>query len=91
LSDGTDFNSSIKELGILLLTAVRNPSAHRSLIAFAGWSSSAHASVMAIMAIRDASVREHFVGTGIFVVIRVPLLVLAPAKRVDERPLATSA
>jgi len=78
-------------LGILLLRAVRNPSAHRSLIAFAGWSSLAHASVMAIMAFRDASVREHFVGTGIFVVIGVPLLVLAPAKRADERPLATSA
>ena len=31
-------------LGIFLLLAVRNPSAHRSLIAFTGWSSLAHAS-----------------------------------------------
>jgi len=30
-------------LGIFLLIAVRNPSAHRSLIAFAAWSSFAHA------------------------------------------------
>lgn len=30
-------------LGILLLISVRNPSAHRSLIAFAAWSSFAHA------------------------------------------------
>jgi hypothetical protein len=30
-------------LGILLLIAVRNPSGHRSLIAFASWSSFAHA------------------------------------------------
>jgi len=30
-------------LGILLLAAVRNPSQHRSLIAFAAWSSFAHA------------------------------------------------
>ena len=29
-------------LGIFLLIAVRNPSAHRSLIAFAAWSSFAH-------------------------------------------------
>ena len=29
-------------LGIFLLMAVRNPSAHRSLIAFAAWSSFAH-------------------------------------------------
>jgi hypothetical protein len=34
-------------LGIFLLLAVRNPSAHRSLIAFAAWSSLAHAALMA--------------------------------------------
>src|SRR5258708_31969011 len=33
-------------LGIFLLIAVRNPSAHRSLIAFAAWSSFAHAVAM---------------------------------------------
>lgn len=33
-------------LGIFLLTAVRKPSAHRSLIAFTAWSSLAHAAVM---------------------------------------------
>lgn len=33
-------------LGIFLLIAVRNPSAHRSLIAFTAWSSFAHAVVM---------------------------------------------
>lgn len=32
-------------LGIMLLMAQRTPSAHRSLIAFAAWSSFAHASV----------------------------------------------
>ena len=36
-------------LGILLLMALRKPSAHRSLIVFAGWSSIAHAAVRAIM------------------------------------------
>src|SRR5215470_13992223 len=41
-------------LGILLLMAVRNPSAHRSLIAFAGWSCLAQAGVMAVIAFRDA-------------------------------------
>jgi hypothetical protein len=35
-------------LGVFLLLASRNPSAHRSLIAFAAWSSFAHASVMAV-------------------------------------------
>jgi hypothetical protein len=33
-------------LGIFLLLAARNPSAHRSVIGFAAWSSLAHASVI---------------------------------------------
>jgi len=36
-------------LGVFLLIAVRNPSAHRSLIAFAAWSSFAHAVAMSIL------------------------------------------
>jgi len=42
-------------LGVFLLLASRNPSAHRSLIAFAAWSSIAHASVMAVQAIYDVN------------------------------------
>src|SRR5882724_5693196 len=61
-------------LGILLLIAVRNPSAHRSLIAFAAWSSFAHAAVMAVMAFRDASERGDLLGVPILVVIGVPLI-----------------
>ena len=75
-------------LGILLLIAARNPSAHRSLIAFAAWSSIAHAAVMAIMALRDASERGHLLGVAILLVIGVPLVVLAPAKQPGERPSA---
>jgi hypothetical protein len=78
-------------LGILLLVAVRNPSAHRSLIAFAGWSSLAHAAVMAIMAFRDTGQRELLLGVALFVVVGIPLIVLAPAKPAGERASATSA
>ena len=35
-------------LGIFLLLAARNPSANRSVIAFAAWSSFAHGAVMAV-------------------------------------------
>ena len=35
-------------LGIFLLQASRNPAKHRSLIAFAAWSSMAHAATMAL-------------------------------------------
>jgi|SRR5437879_4383557 len=72
-------------LGILLLLAARNPSAHRSLIAFAAWSSIAHASVMAVMVFWDADERGHLLGVAIFVVIGIPLIVLAPAKQPVER------
>ncbi len=68
-------------LGIFLLIAARNPSAHRSLIAFAGWSSVAHAAVMAVQAVYDVAERVHFlVGVLLFVIIGVALLALAPAK-----------
>src|SRR5438046_9894089 len=36
-------------LGVFLVLAARNPSAYRSLIAFAVWSSFAHAAVLALM------------------------------------------
>jgi Na+/H+ antiporter NhaA len=78
-------------LGILLLIAVRNPSAHRSLILFAGWSSLAHASVMAIMAVRDPRAHEHLWGVGIFAIIGIPLLLLAPTKEQEHRSLASGA
>lgn len=68
-------------LGILLLIAVPNPSVHRSLIAFAAWSSLAHAAVMSVMAYRDASARDYLVGVAIFGVIGALLLFLTPAKR----------
>ena len=72
-------------LGIMLLMALRNPLAHRSLIAFAAWSSFAHASVMAIMVLRDSRSRGEWPPVVVFVVIGVALLALAPAKQSAER------
>ena len=45
-------------LGIFLLMAVRNPSANRSLIAFAAWSSFAHGAVMAVLAFQIPNERR---------------------------------
>ncbi len=79
-------------LGIFLLSAVRNPSAHRSLIAFAAWSSFAHAIVMTVLAFQNASERTGFlVGSVILVVIGVALIVLGPAKPSVERVAAAGA
>lgn len=76
-------------LGIFLLIAVRNPPAHRSLIAFAAWSSFAHALVMSILGFEMASERAGFLGgSAVLVVIGVVLLVLAPGKQAGQRPAA---
>ena len=72
-------------LGIFLLLASRNPSAHRSLIAFAAWSSFAHAAVMAVQASLNLIPRTELMGVAFFVVIGVALIVLAPAKHTVEK------
>jgi ABC-type Fe3+-siderophore transport system permease subunit len=72
-------------LGILLLAAVRNPAAHRSLITFAAWSSLAHAGVMTVMVFRDVRAHEHWPGVIIFAAIGIAMIVLAPARQSPER------
>ena len=68
-------------LGIFLVLAVRNPSAHRSLIAYAGWANIAHAAVMTAMAIHPASDRRGLlIAAAGFSPIGIVLLVLAPPK-----------
>ncbi len=67
-------------LGILLLLSVRNPAANRSLIAFAAWSSFAHATVMSIMALQSATDREGLWASALLVVIGAVLIALRPAK-----------
>jgi hypothetical protein len=78
-------------LGVFLLMAVRNPSANRSLIAFAAWSSFAHAAVMAVMVLRAAAYRGDLVGVVVLIVIGVALIALAPARQSRERVSAAVA
>jgi hypothetical protein len=73
-------------LGIFLLIAVRNPAAHRSLIAFAAWSSFAHAVTMSIQGLEIPSQRVGFlVASAVLVVIGVSLIALAPTKQKLEQ------
>jgi len=82
----------VAALGIFLLVAVRNPSAHRSLIAFAAWSSFAHAVAMSILGLEIASQRVGFlVGSAVLVVIGLALIALAPGRRSRELRSAASA
>ena len=78
-------------LGIFLLIAVRNPFAHRSLIAFAAWSSFAHAVAMSILGLEIPNQRVGFlVGSAVLVVIGIALIVLAPAKQTVGRVSAAT-
>jgi hypothetical protein len=67
-------------LGVFLLVASRNPSAHRSLTAFAAWSSFAHATVMGVQASQGFIARRELLGVATLIVIGVALIALAPAK-----------
>jgi hypothetical protein len=80
------FISLYVTLGIFLLLAARNPSANRSVIAYAGWANIAHAAVMAVMAVHIATERRGLlIAVAVFGVIGAALIVLAPAKPSAER------
>ena len=78
-------------LGIFLLLAAGNPSANRSLIAFAAWSSVAHASVMAVQVYYNLIARREGLGVLFFAVVGLVLLALAPAKPSRELASASAA
>jgi len=78
-------------LGIFLLLAARNPSAHRSLISFTAWSSFAHALVMGTQAYRKIIGRQELIGVAVFAVIGVVLIALATAQKSGERTSAAGA
>ena len=75
-------------LGIFLLLAARNPSEHRSLIAFTAWSSFAHAGVMAVQVYYNLIARTEGYGVLFFGIVGVVLIALAPAK--SSRALASA-
>jgi len=72
-------------LGIFLLLAARNPSANRSLIAFAAWANIAHGAVMAVMAVHLPNERpDLLIAAAVFGVIGLVLIVLPPPTRLVE-------
>lgn len=78
-------------LGIFLLRASRNPSAHGSLIAFTAWSSFAHATIMGMQAFLSFIARGEFLGVAIFILIGVALIALAPTKQSVEQRSSVAA
>lgn len=72
-------------LGVFLLLAVKEPARHRSLIAYAAWSSLAHASTMTIQSAQAAARGMHRSDSPgdiiIFGIIGLALLALLPGKQ----------
>lgn len=69
-------------LGFFLLLTVRNPSAHRSLIAFTAWSSLVHGAIMAVQAYQNVIPRMDLLRAVLPLgIIGVVLIVLAPGRQ----------
>src|ERR1041385_5703884 len=85
------FYTILATLGVFLVLAARNPSAHRSLIAYAVWSSFAHTAVMALMAIQLPTKRgELLAGVAVTGLSAVLLFVFAPSAARSEGAVPVS-
>jgi len=85
------FISIYVTLGIFLLLAARNPSAHRSVISFGGWANLAHAAVMTVMAIQLPNERKGLLtASALFGLIGAALLGLLPARASSKELVSTA-
>jgi len=77
------FLSFFVVLGLFLLLAVKKPSAHRSLIAFAAWWSLFHATVMAVQTIEawNRGIHRDYTDVVIAGIIGAVLLSVTPTER----------
>src|SRR5579864_7460315 len=77
-------------LGVFLLLAARNPSEHRSLIAFTAGSSLVHGWIMTAQALGSSMEHGHLLGdVPALLVVGIALIVLAPAKQSAAKAMAT--
>ena len=66
-------------VAVFLILAARNPAAHRSLIAFAAWSSLVHGAIMFVQAFQDSTQAGHLFGDApALVVVFIVFLLLSP-------------
>jgi peptidoglycan/LPS O-acetylase OafA/YrhL len=69
-------------LGVFLLLAARRPTAHRSLITFAGWGTLAHDAVMAVQASQLKQLRSELLPVIVVALLCVALIALVPSKQI---------
>jgi hypothetical protein len=65
-------------LGVFLLLAVKQPIAHRSLIAFTGWGTLAHDAIMAVQAHQLHQLRSEALPLVVIALLCVALIWLTP-------------
>jgi hypothetical protein len=79
-------------LGVFLLIASRNPSAHKSLIWFTVWSSAVHGAIMGVQGLSDAAERGHLVGDApALILVAIILAVLMPRTAILAVPRTAQA
>jgi FtsH-binding integral membrane protein len=85
---GPMLNAVLATLGVFLLLAARNPSAHRSLILFAAWSSFAHAAIMLVMSFQVPAQRGVLLASVAMVGLGGVLLMVVAPSRSDQSSVA---
>ena len=86
------FVSLYATLGVFLLLAVKHPAKHRSVIAYAAWSSLAHAATMTIMSLQAVAHGTHRQDSPqdivMFAVIGAVLLALLPVRQASPAAMS---
>ena len=78
-------NAVLATLGVFVALAARNPSAHRSLIQFAAWSSFAHAAIMLVTSFQVPAQRGVLLASAAVTALAGVLLLatVPPARQVS--------
>ncbi len=87
-TSGPMLNSVLATLGIFVALAARNPSAHRSLILFAVWSSFAHAAIMLVTSFQVPTQRGVLLASAAVTALAGVLLMIVAPSRNDHSSVA---
>ena len=85
---GPMLNTVLATLGVFVILAARNPSAHRSLIQFAIWSHFSHAAIMLVMSYQVPAQRGVLLVSAAVTALAGVLLMLSLPSRDDKAGVA---
>ncbi len=85
---GPMLNAVLATLGVFVFLAARNPSAHRSLILFAAWSSFAHAAIMLVTSFQVPAQRGVLLASAAVTALAGILLMVFTPSRSDQGVVA---